>query len=198
MFSGDGDIIKATVLTNAMIEANHRSVLMNMTKFLPYLEIQTLRDIENGVYSIFKTNEVNYTELLTFIEPMIHIQERSNDQSKYLVIPFRKCKLEDFTLRDFEPDQKMAEKIGTYICPDAPSDFDYYRVENKYTNYTYRVSFSVDIHICIPGGRIECKSNESVKRFLEDYYFTFYTLQERVDFSLARPIKTISTFNSQF
>lgn len=92
----------------------------------------------------------------------------------------------------------MAEKIGTYICPDAPSNFDYYRVENKYTNYTYRVSFSVDIHMCIPTNGITCKSNDKVKLFLEDYYFTFFTLQERIDFTMEteRPIKTISTFNS--
>lgn len=97
LFSGDSDIIKTTVFTNTMTEPSNQAVIMEQTNFLPYLEIQTLRDIEKGVYSIFTATEVNYTELLSFIEPMIHIQERSNDQTKYLVIPFRKCKLEDFT-----------------------------------------------------------------------------------------------------
>lgn len=47
-----------------------------------------------------------------------------------------------------------------------------------------------------------CKNESEIDRFLKTFYFTFYTLQQRVEFTSdnfsKNPLKTTNTFHSQF
>jgi hypothetical protein len=62
-------------------------------------------------------------------------------------------------------------------------DISDYLIENKYTNKDLRQSFSIEIWTCSKTRNKNCKTDLEIKRFLETFYFTFYTLLERAEFS---------------
>lgn len=64
------------------------------------------------------------------------------------------------------------------------------------------MSLSVEIHLCSKDRNPNCKPTTEVKRFLQSYYFTMYTMQSLVEFTaknlLQNPLKTTLSFHSQF
>jgi len=54
-------------------------------------------------------------------------------------------------------------------------------LRNDYSNFTERISFSLEIIQCDPE-HYECESDEKIKNFVEQIMFTEYFLTERIDY----------------
>lgn len=130
---------------------------------------------------------------------MVDLQVNSTWSS--FIRPFRTCSLTDFTKRNYHPDESFKSIISEFFCPKV-DDFEQYFVEGKYANTTYRMSFSIQMHVCSKASNPNCKQPKEIDSFLEEYYFTFYNLKERVEFSLKtlnkNPLITANSFHSQF
>ena len=73
------------------------------------------------------------------------------------------------------------------------------RIKNSYSDENERVSFQIEIHSC--ADKSYCKSDDDIANLLEKIYFTFYNLEENVEFGNPlnigkRPIRAIDAFHS--
>jgi hypothetical protein len=106
--------------------------------------------------------------------------------------------MSDFKSRNYEIDESTLE--NNYLCPDIASDDDQYRIESSYSNRTFRQSFSVEIQACNLEINPTCKNMTEQLWFLETFYYTFYLLQSRVEFTkenlMEYPLRTESKFHS--
>lgn len=121
---------------------------------------------------------VNYTKLQSYIEVNLHFRLRKSIQNvdKEIIKSYRNCRLDDFTKRDYQPDSSILQSLPGYLCPDIADDYDNYLIEEKYTNLTLRKSFSVQVLICDKDRTSTCQGEAEIDRFLNTFYFTFYTL----------------------
>lgn len=105
----------------------------------------------------------------------------------------------------FKVDANFKLKIPSLLCPDwheqQDEDKELVMVENKYTNRTNQKSFSIEMVACsnLTGS---CKGEDEIRKFLRSFYFTFYTVHERVEFKddnlMKNPMSSKSNFHSQF
>ena len=80
-------------------------------------------------------------------------------------------------------------------------NLDELKVKNGYSNQTERISFQVEIHKC--SGENSCRDTADITNLLDNVYFTFYNLEENVEFGNPsnigkRPIRGSDAFHSQF
>ena len=109
------------------------------------------------------------------------MRERIHQDSKYHRKVFNKCKIEDFTSRGIIIDEDSYESKIARFCPHIDMDLEpWYMVQNAYNDDHLRNSFSVEILTCKKG---DCKGKVEIGAFLNDIYFTLYTIAEMVDFS---------------
>lgn len=69
------------------------------------------------------------------------------------------------------------------LCPDIETDYSKYQLDGSYNDMKRRQSFSVDVFQCDASFNLNCKSLQEQERLLKSWYFTLYTLNERVDFT---------------
>lgn len=149
---------------------------------------------------------IDYQKLKPYFSIQLHltsIDDKLNYDNQYL--PFKNCKESDFEEQAFELDSNFKTKLASFFCPDwhgmDNTHSDTIFVDNKYTNRTNQRSFSVEVVACT-GNSSNCKSHDEIQKFLKSFYFTFYTVQERVEFKkdnlMQNPMSTKSYFHSQF
>ena len=116
-------------------------------------------------------------------------------------IPFKNCEVKDFENRKYSPLPDFLKVLEGYMCPDFTVGAERFGIQGRYTDLSFRSSFSVEIHKCNPRYR-SCKSDDEIRRFLETFYFTMYILKPRLMFStdnlLQNPLVTEQEFYSQF
>ena len=88
------------------------------------------------------------------------------------------------------------------MCPDLGKDNTNFWVQGKYTDQTFRQSFSVEINACNPQLRSTCKNENEIRRFVESFYFTLYILKPKLMFApdnlQDNPLSTEQEFFGQF
>jgi hypothetical protein len=87
------------------------------------------------------------------------------------------------------------------LCPDVTDEADdIYKIMNSYTNQTKRISFSINIFKCQVKKYInlnECASDDKIDLFLQNVYFTLYTLTNRVHYDdVEKPWRVSDKFHS--
>ena len=144
---------------------------------------------------------LDYNKLKNYIEIMIHIYIRTDNGKQHIYRSFRNCRVSDFENRNYFPDEAFQEDLSKKnLCPDIQPDDELYRLESKYSNRTFRQSFSVEIMKCTNDTNPNCKDDIEIEQFLKQFYFTMYTLQERADFVDTNygkyPLITQNSFHS--
>ena len=175
---------------------------------MPHLElVQNSWDVENDKFDIWKGDyslgAIDADKLKNYVEIMLHSYIRTNNGSYNIYKPFRNCQTKDFTDKGYTPDTQFNIKLGKVnLCPDIDADDEFYKIEGKYSNMTFRQSFSVEIMKCHNETDGTCKEDSDIKLFLKQFSYTFYTLQERVNFVDENynkyPLVTQNSFHSQF
>ena len=56
------------------------------------------------------------------------------------------------------------------------------KIKNGYSNYTERVSFSFEIIECSKSQDQSCKEEGEIKNLLDNIFFTFFYVNENVEF----------------
>ena len=106
--------------------------------------------------------------------------------------PVRYCRLEDFG------NDAQAEKLFnawggiTILCPDVPSDVPLYLHGDLSSMVVKHLQFS--IRTCNPHrSRLPCKSDEEIRRFVEDLQIDSWTVNQKIDFSVydVKPVFTV-------
>ena len=106
----------------------------------------------------------------------ILVIDKGNELNIYK--PFRQCTLKDFTSRNYTEYEES--DLGNMLCPDVPNNYSMFRLESKYTNKTFRQSFSVDVLKCNLEVNPDCKNETEQQRFFESFYWTFEILESMV------------------
>jgi hypothetical protein len=203
MAMGESDIINTMVFTNTFKEGSN-SVNMSESIFMPYFSIeQSDYNIPLSDFDIFDngTEHWNASKVRNYIELVTDIQIRDSS-IKDVIIPFRNCRVEDFSSRKYVGDSKFQSSIPNMLCPNTEKFKDLYIIKNGYTNYDFRQSFSIKVLECNIEVNPNCRSSEEQKNFLKAFYFTMYTVFERVEFTQENMgkevMKTLNQFHSQF
>jgi len=149
------------------------------------------------------TFPIDLQKLSLYFEFQLNMRRRTKGKSSYKISNFRKCKIEDFTRHGFEIGEFERSIYLNRFCPEIDDKvLDDYRVMNGYTNYTDRNSFAVEIIKCNINKNKNCKSENDIAKVLDLIYFTFYYLEESIQFANNklgnRPIETRDVYHSQF
>jgi len=114
------------------------------------------------------------------------MKERNHFESSFHRKVFEKCKLEDFASRHILIDEDTIGSKLNRFCPhiDMPNE-PWYKVMNAYSDDHLRHSFSIEILTCFNKEPGYCKSKEEMEFFLENTYFTLYTISDMIDFSVT-------------
>lgn len=91
---------------------------------------------------------------------------------KNFLASFKQCEEEDFS--KFDTEQLPENRF----CPNIQQND--LIVKNEYKNKKDRISFSLEIHKCIPDPKLgrECESDSNIRKVLEQIYFTFTYVSE--------------------
>lgn len=149
---------------------------------------------------------MRYEKLRDYIEINMHFRLRKLFENVDLNWnkEFRNCNFEDFSSRNYSgaSDPGFSDEVHANFCPDIDKNFSSYVVAEKYTNTTFRQSFSVEIQLCDSGRNSACKNTTEIDALLTTFYFTFFTLQQRAEFTSNNlgkyPLTTTNSFHSQF
>jgi hypothetical protein len=137
--------------------------------------------------------------MMNYVDIQLHMHIRNGDENTNIYRPFRNCRSEDFSSRNFTFD---TNDFHSQICPDIDLDYELLRLEGKYTNTSFRQSFSMEMMKCNSQFNDDCKGDNEQKEFFDMFYYTFYVLQGSVQFTednLAEyPLVTERKFHSQF
>ena len=88
---------------------------------------------------------------------------RENGKSTYKKAGFKKCTVKDFEDVNFKIDENDRMLYEARFCPDITEDlYEYYKVQNSYTNATFRKSFAVEIIKCSSDLRDDCKPDSDI------------------------------------
>ena len=152
---------------------------MDDYNFLPSLEYRLLqKDSQEKLnsYGIDVQNEdnsVNYKKLSRYIKFMQKVKYREKGSSYYVTTYMRPCTVQDFKDKQVEIQEDDVSSYESRICPDW-SDA---KVQNRYSNQTYRVSTSLDIVLCTFDG--DCEKNQTkVEMLVKNLFFTLYMVRE--------------------
>ena len=165
MLAGDNDIINETRLTNTFDE-DSRSVEINDFAFLPYVHIERQRyDINMNLFDIWEDGDttfshINAKKLMNYVDIQLHKLRRTSDNFDNIYIPFRRCTHDDFKSRNYTLEANDSDL--NYLCPNMTMS-DSLRIESKYTNTTFRESFSIEMLRCNRDLNPNCK-NETEQR----------------------------------
>lgn len=88
--------------------------------------------------------------------------------------------------------------MNEWLCPDIPEDDQFYKVRNKYTDVSDRVSFQVEIHKCSKALNKDCKDESEINDLLSYMYFTLYIVQDRANFEASEGESGAIVTSSQF
>lgn len=159
---------------------------------MPHFELSKLDpNVNPKSFDIWEVDEqhgdvLDISKLRNYIEILIDINTIvKNDQESYnrhIYKTFKNCELEDFTSKGYPSDQSFSTKVHSLLCPDLTVSPEQFMVEGKYTNNTYRQSFSIEISVCNQT-ESRCKNETEIRRFLSAYYFTLYNLQMKLLFN---------------
>ena len=144
MFMGENDIINKMVVTNSFGPGQREVNIVQQTKFMPHLEIvQGSWEQPNSAFDVWNKNisedALDSEKLKNYIEVMLHIQIRKPKETIHILRPFRNCRVSDFINKNYEPDEYFAEQLKQRnLCPDVHTDDEFYKVESKYSNMTFR------------------------------------------------------------
>ena len=75
------------------------------------------------------------------------------------------------------------------LCPDVEKieNKEKYKVKNSYLNEKDKVRFSIEIHGCVNDQFTDkCKDKEDIQQVIDHFYFTIFTVVERVDYEEAQ------------
>lgn len=105
-----------------------------------------------------------------------------------------------FKANNFEPDEVQTQFFNKRICPDIESMKEFQILRNGYTSSKDRRSFNVQAALCDNTIDSNCASPEEIKFLLERLYFTFYIIEDNIQFGEMgqKPFLTVNKFHSQF
>lgn len=122
---------------------------LNQSNFMPIIELKAINStfvksldiFEDGLSDSKKIKDginIDVSKLRNYFEIMIAVRERTTDTNLYSIIPYRRCKEQDFVVKNFN--------YQKFLCPDLTDKNKHLlRVQNYYNNLQRRVSFSVEI-----------------------------------------------------
>ena len=91
------------------------------------------------------------------------------------------CTLDDFENNKWtQNDTYNNERLKRRLCVDEEKLKDQLFIKNSYSNNKERTSFSVVATVC--KNSTVCASKEDIDELLEKIYFTFYIVEEMVEF----------------
>ena len=103
------------------------------------------------------------------------VDNKDEKYNRHIYKPFKNCELSDFTDKGFPADDTFKSTVNSLLCLDLSQNPEQFMVEGKYTNSSYRQSFSIEISVCNQS-LSNCKPEAEIQRFLSAYYFTLYNL----------------------
>jgi hypothetical protein len=208
MYEAERDTIQSQPLTNKF-EDEFRYIELANENFMPHFEISKLdpnvdpksfdvwADDRGEVLDISKLR--NYIEIL--IDINIIVDNKNEKYNRHIYKTFKNCDLADFTDKGFPVDGSFKAKVPSLLCPDLSEKPEQFMVEGKYTNSSFRQSFSIEVSVCNQT-QSHCKNETEIQRFLSGYYFTLYNLQMKLLFNkenlLKNPLVAERQFHSQF
>lgn len=113
------------------------------------------------------------------------------------------CTVEMFNQNNHFPDETSQYYIGRKICPDMEHIKEFWKLKNGYSNQNERVSFNIQAAVCDnstfdESADVKCAPEEDIIYLLERIYFTFYLVEDNVQFSDigVDPYYTVDRFHS--
>lgn len=183
--------------------------------FLPSMNIKTLSstDEEFDEFKAHPSSEVynfdnedptlsnfNYDKLDRYIKFYVKTRVRIKGVETHYRSKMIPCDLKQFKDNNFDPDEITKQKLIQRVCPDLEFMQDYWRIKNSYTNYDERHSFNIAVVVCNneTAGSEGCATKDDIDFLLERLYFTFYVVEDNVQFSEVgeNPYFTIDKFHS--
>jgi len=159
MYSGGKDIISKQFMNN-----NFNPGFDNITipdyHFLPSIELTNMDT--SGDLNIFgimdNFGNIDIKQMAKYARIVLNIKELYSDYKHNNIYEFRNCNADDFKQAGITDEVKI-KKLSMYrLCPDIAYDDPIYRVQNSYTDETYRHSFSMEMWPCNPDLSDECAS----------------------------------------
>lgn len=119
--------------------------------------------------------DLDLSKLSRYIVPRLKVKTRSNSQSTYVRMDWRKCQVQDFVRMGYQPKEAEYTNIRARLCPDVTKALEeMYKIKNSYTDQEERISFSIEIEKCSSKTRNFCKKDGTIQAFLNNVYFTLY------------------------
>lgn len=210
MYTGQKDEIQSQPLTNNFKD-EYRYIELTNENFMPHFEITQLNpNVDPKSFDIWSQTKnrgdiIDVAKLSKYIDILIDIQTKVDSPkekyNRHIYKTFKNCDAEDFTARGYNGDGSFIKDVETLLCPDLSEGPEQFKVEGKYTNNTFRQSYSIEISVCNQT-QSYCKNETEIARFLSAYYFTLYNLQKKLLFNnenlMTDPLVAERIFHSQF